>query len=848
MDLTKFFFGPVSDTELHALFTLDFNEQEFAACLSTALTKGGSLELPIASIRRIFQYGVSLIEGMDLDSSSFATEQVDYRGIVPEEDLTLQSVTEGHSPSPASDGDDITSFPNSIEESDGDYAAEKHPKPRVNIDESHDLSQSIPTITTAEGTVTGLTKSQVPNKEDLLFRVSHASPPRKDSTPTESALSVEYDLIFRVCRILKVWFQGVRVASNRLNSDYAAKLFGLPGVENSLTQRELIKLLTVSRIVIERATTEYSSAFIEALKEIILLMHETLLTIFEAMAIESCNQSSNRFVVMKSLVHTFFQADLSGPLNSLLEITSPSKSQEGTEDDSSEKFDLRLSYDTLMRLYTIYYTLASCPVNLLLVDKMSLSLDITTLSEISANCYSNIIIAKDFEQPDAQYQITSRVLPLLTANFNYYYQLHPDLFNNKFGYLNVFGWIAGNRLAPVLYMSIDDIGSLAEYPEHSRVADKYNPFLYETERFEYSKKIRTVGNSKDSEYAVASPTYLLILLMMYQLVQNQSFAAYLIQGREGKAPFLDVWLCVSSYVHHYQYKSRVNMFGSRLSLLILLRLTSNERALLPILRDYKINENVWKLCRHRPSPIPRSSDAEKKSALMYIVDIIQIDLRFNLNKRLDFDNCKAALCVLYQILLFAEKNPFDGLRTYCWTELFKTLVFFITFVDKHHNEEDTKYVVEEVFSIFEIVLGPALGGIVELSSDNWIFGKHIVKTFNYELYYTILENYETLLKIFDKFIIKRENFGRVSECFHQLGESFDMKAMHNNDPNEIKEALNSLVLVSQPKPDLTHLDFAKFNHADTFKFLDKKQGYIDFQKQTELIEIFRLLYGNNWSR
>lgn len=846
MDFTNLFFGPTSDADLHQLFTLDLDEQGFVVGLTTALTKAGSLELSMIGIRRVFQFGVSIIDGIDLGASNFAGEEVDYSGRIPEADVTQQSVAASHSPSPENDGDDITSFSNTVEELDTTSAAEKLQKPEGDVDESQDLSQRTSTVIKTDFSVTESINTQNSGKEKFLFHLDGVSPPPKVDVGDSGDA---YHLIGMVSRILKLWFQGIRKASDDLEIDFTAKLFGLPGVENSLSQRELFKLLQASKIIIERSATEYSAAYIETLKAIIIVMHEALFTIFGAMEIESSNQSSNKFHIMKSLVHAFFQANLSRPLNELLKMTSVSNSLENPSDKKTgEAFDLRLSYDTLMRLYTIYFTLANCPVNLLLVDKMSLSLDITTLSKISANVYSNAIIAEDFELSETQYQITSRILPLLTANFNYYYQLHSDLLNTEYRYTNVFEWIAGNRVTSSLYMSIDDIGSISSYPEHSRIADKYNPFLYETERFEYGRKIRNVGNLTDTEYAVRSPTYLVILLMMYQLMQNPSFVAYLTQESEEKSALLDIWLSVSSYVHHYQYKSRVNVFGSRISLLILLKLTSNETGTLSALRDYKINENTWRLCRHRPPPIPRWGDAEHRSALMYIVDIVQIDLRFNLNKKLDFDNCKTALCVLYQILLFSEKEPFEELRSYCWSELFKTLLHFIKFVYKYHNEEDTKYVVEEVFSVFEIVLGPSLGGIVELSSDNWIFGKHIVKTFNYDLYYTILENYDSLLKIFDKFIIKRDNFQRVTDCFARLGESFSTIAAHNTDPSEVKDELNDLLLSTHNSSKLTLVDLDKFNHAETFKLLNKKQGFIDFQKQTELIEIFGLLYSNNWTR
>lgn len=838
---SSFFNCLPSDPELRELYTLDLDEQAFTEYLAAALAKTEGSELSIKGFHRVFQYGVLMIDAIDFELSDLSGAKVDYKGLVPEEDLTQQNLNESSNDSSRNDGEDITSFEAHPQKLATAPLNGERRNSDMNIDKSPGVTQIHYLPKKIDETMMDISEMQNPSKVSEEFK--------KINIPHPNHSGDKYQLIGKVCVILRLWFGSIHDASIKLYADMNPGIVDLLGVANTLTQHELFQLLQACKKIIEIAATESSNNYIEALKEVILLIHEALSTIFEIMALESCNQSSNKFLIMKSLLHAFFQVDLSAPLNELLEITSPLRTTETLHDRiSHEKFDLRLSYDTLMRLYTIYFSLANCPVSLLLVDKMSLSLDITTLEEISANNYSNVIVSRDFDSIDVQHHVTSRVLPLLTANYNYYYQLHPDILSNQYTYSNLLDWFVGKRAIPSLYMSIDRIGSQSVYPEHSMSADKGNPFLCETERYEYAKKIRKVRESKDTEYAVKSPTYLVIQLMMYQLVQNPSFVTYLTQQREGEAPFLDLWLCVSSYVHHYQYKSRINVFGSRVSLLVLLNLTSNENKLLPALRDYTINENTWRLCRHRPSAIPHSRNPEKKSALLYILDIIQIDLRFNLNKKLDFENCKTSLCVMYQILLFAEKNSFEDLRTYCWSELFKTILNFILFVHKHHNEEDTKYVVEEVFSTFEIILGPSLGGIVELSSDNWVFGKHVVKTLNYDMYYTILENYASLLQIFDRFIIKRDNFTRLADCFYELGKTFDLTLTRDRDLSEVENLLLGLLSATRRNPKSAAVNFANFNYAETFKLLNKKRGFTEIQKLTEIIELFGLLFSNDWSR
>ncbi|EEQ38326.1 hypothetical protein CLUG_02452 [Clavispora lusitaniae ATCC 42720] len=829
MDLSNSTSDGSPEVKLQKIFANDLSDDDFCESLTSLLTKGAKTATVNASVQLIFRYGVSLICDPDFPTESgFRATEIDYRGSVPEEDLTQQN---GHSTqAPVDDGDDITSL---AEKEDAKSLKNRNID---SISEARNSSDNSPMIAD-ELDIT----SRVSEEHENSNEANGVQASVKESLPENK--TTDYASIEKVAHVLKLWFRCIRKTSSELKIDLLGSIFGLPGTKHALTERDLYRLLATTKLVMEEATVQSTNAYLTALKELILLTHETLFSIFYAMTLESSNQNSNKFLVIKSLVHTFFQVDLSRPIDELLSITNSSKTLEDHAEDKKAG-SLRLSYDTLMRLYTIYYTLTNCPINLLLVDKMSLSLDITTLSNVSANVYTNRITSKDFSSREMHLQINSRVVPLLTANFNYYYQLQPDLLDQHLSRVSFFGWITGHRLIPGSYMATDTISSVTKFPHYVKGTDKSDPFLHETEEFEWLKKKEKVGDAKNSEYAVSSPTYLVISLMMYQLVQNASFVTYLTHPRKTRVPLLDIWLCVSSYVHHYLYKSRVNVFGARISNLILLKLTSTKSDALTALRDYKIDENVWKLCHHRSPPISLSIENSKKSALLYIIDIIQIDLRFNLNKRLDIDNCKITLCILYQILLFCQKNPFDDLRSYCWSELFKALVQFLKFVYKHFNEEDTKYVVEEVFAIFEISLGPPFSELMAKPSDNWIFGSHFVKSLSYDLLYTLLENYHSIFNIFGKFIIKRDNFARVTQCLQDIGEKLSVNESRERDMNEVTKLLEELSSLSNVESTVR---IEKYNYAATFKYFDKYQGYIDFEKQTELIEIFILVYGNTWT-
>lgn len=885
MDYLKVVKGQPTSDEYRELYTRPLDPEAFAEALSSVSffdARG-----PQVAWQGIFLSGVSHFsnaigfKNTDLDIEN----AVDYKGTVREQDITQQTgVT---IPLPFDDGEDITmlrggSRENAIfedQDNENKVPQEESKQAQLMAEHHEDLASG-----TRRESLAGVSESVSRSSRDNTSAsrsgsISEAGVRNRDNTNISrpnfklqvTSLQQKNELVTQTSKILRIWFAQLGAASKKNNKDILSLIFGLPGTASMITEKDLHELLLKVKWFIDEVLKSADCAFATSLKQLIYLLHEILHVLYQAVAIERSSQSSNSFLIVKSLLFTFYKADLSNTIDTLLSATNGQLAErtesvstedaaknasneeteqlvvgQATEGKSSKQIytDFRLSYDTLMHIYVIVNSLANSPLNLLFVDKVSLSLDITTLENVSANVYLNWLTHKDFTDPNVVHQFESRVIPLLSAIFNYYYALHPDILRSTLKHTSFFGWITGHTFTAGLYLSIDTTATVTNIVASSKL-DVQDPFLHEVQKYEVVKRMDN-GGHRDTEAALRSPTYLNIAFILYQLINSGSFVKSLTEKRDEKIPLLDIWLCVSSYIHHYQYKSAFNQYGTRISLLTLLKLTSTKSSAVKSLRDYKINEFKWKICHQRAPVIPISDGSGEKSSLMYILDLIQVTLRFNLTKKVDLDNCKIALTILYQILLEGEGQAFDDLQSYKWQDLYKTLVHFIGFVAKYCNEEGLKYVIEEVFSVFNIILSSTYDHIIERSNDFWLLGSHVVKSINSDLFYEILQHYQSLHALFDKYIARKDNFERIEACFHSLAEKFNSLDPREQDIGEVTAKLNELSLLRDEQPTPTVLDFSKFNYAETFKYLDKYQDYIDFEKQVEIVDIFNLLYDNKW--
>lgn len=99
---------------------------------------------------------------------------------------------------------------------------------------------------------------------------------------------------------------------------------------------------------------------------------------------------------------------------------------------------------------------------------------------------------------------------------------------------------------------------------------------------------------------------------------------------------------------------------------------------------------------------------------------------------------------------------------------------------------------------------------------------------------------------------QKENFQRVDAYLEALKREFDFLETRERDFYEVNAKLSKITLElgTEPKenekPPLTTVLLGAFNYADTFKYLDRYQDYVDFDKQVEILDMFAVLYDFTW--
>lgn len=651
--------------------------------------------------------------------------------------------------------------------------------------------------------------------------------------------------------VLHLWFEAIAESSKTHKKDL------LPIILQSDPTKDYAKdlhaiLLCVNAFI--RAAVESRNLLMALpLRAFILLLHRALQTIYLSLAREQVHVDSSNTLALKKFLFAFFEADIAQSLKDLLDTTTGKMFHQNTSNDSTaetasgdnETQRLRLSYEIVMKIYAIGVCLCNCPVDLILVDKVSLSLDITTIDKGLSNIYSDFVLRVDFSSSETRMSFEQRVIPQLAAQFNYFHKLVPDLLEHSLKHSSFFGWVTG-RIASGPYLSIKTADEITNFPDE--ILDTKDPYLLEVYLWECKHKWKHLKEDPESPKTVQCPSYLVLSFGVLQLTRNLSFREYMtgIAEEEKAIRFFDIWLCVSSYVHHYQYKSMYNTYGTRVSLLALLRLTSPRAGIPHALAGYKINEHKWKLCHHMNPVIQLDKENPIKSSLLYILDVLQVTFKFNLSKKLDLQNCKLGLTIMYQIFLEFEANPISDLTTYQWHDLYLNLVNFIRFVAKTYNEVDVQCVIEETFSVFEILLSPVFDKTFEKSNDFFSFGSHLAKSINFDLLYVILQQYEAIKGLFEKYITRTENYSRVEKVLQVFEDRFYKQKMPEMNTDEVVKILNELSILTKDTSVKTEFNDKAFNYADTFRYLHKKHDLADFESTKELIKVFNLVLDYEW--
>ncbi|WPK22905.1 hypothetical protein PUMCH_000127 [Australozyma saopauloensis] len=578
----------------------------------------------------------------------------------------------------------------------------------------------------------------------------------------------------------------------------------------------------------------------------VLLMYDIVATLVRLMAVERY-VSSQQGAKAKALFRLFYKTDFSATLEAVIATTTPLNWQGYLAEDllkcshnDNTLLIPQIEYKTLLRLYALFSIFSSCPATIHTQQKDLYILDMSGGNEQSSNPYKDCVNRLDFSQIITVNTLRSRFIPILSALFTVLYQYQPDLLLASMNHSSFFGWITGHSFAPDLYVSIDTVAEYTDMEERLKIT-KFPFFDTSDSRLERGtpKEVQKVICKKIYEL----PSFLILSLTMYDLMRNKSFLEYLTAPESSsKIPLLDLWLSVSSYISQHQKGSHFGRYGVKAFLFALLKLTSKNSLALANLKTRQINENVWKLCHQKAPFVSLSANGPKVSALLYCVDVLQVTLRFNIAKNFNLDNAKLALTAMYQILKECEVRPFEDLINHQWNEVYNTLVHFLLFVGKNRNNEDVKYVVEEVFAIFELILSPSFAKIIEKSPDYYIVGSHDIKSMNYDLYYILLHEYRPILSLFEKFIIDESNFKRTRSAFDRLAKEFNLNNSKEIDESVVVPTLNRLSLLSDDVAEDTNLDLSKFNYAETFKFL-KESDTGCFEEEAEFIDLLIHLFS-----
>jgi Domain of unknown function (DUF1741). len=245
------------------------------------------------------------------------------------------------------------------------------------------------------------------------------------------------------------------------------------------------------------------------------------------------------------------------------------------------------------------------------------------------------------------------------------------------------------------------------------------------------------------------------------------------------------------------------------------KLNDNSESLIENIKNYQINEFKWKLCHQKLPTIPVNVGKHGfKSGLLYILDVVQNFLRFNLTNRLSVPNFKMALSVVFQILNEFKYGETKDLGNYTWVELYVTLFNLLKFIKRQNlsnskyfqslkQTEDVKSMVEEILVLFDIMLSKKFTDIIQVSDDfvglgyddagayaasgvTVVAGTHLYKSINYDLIYNILINHEIVGQLLEQFELgNSEHLGNLRHCIQYFEDKF-----HLNEESKEEKADN----------------------------------------------------------
>lgn len=645
------------------------------------------------------------------------------------------------------------------------------------------------------------------------------------------------ELLVNIYLILLIFFQSLHGTNSRSITrfrktgtafrkyDIVSLVFQNPGQEGLVNDLTIVDLLTTLKNTFDGIIDEISSADsdkefkgLAVLKETIFLLSDILKTVFGSIY-HHHGESLNELAISKSLLYAFFRVDVFSSLKRLIKLSNP---QFDPVNEAYVAPKVILSLELLVRVYSIIGTLANCPLRLL---PNSLSLDITNLEKELVNTFELAIRDELVDNMTYRQEFELAFLPVFASDFNYFYRYREDLLVQQIQNSSFFTWLAGNRFSDNLYVqyhTFEEVTDLlANYNNLSLTQNPKDIFLKDVHDV-YERRVRQFNiesnMSPDAEVNLNLAELLPLTLSIYSYSTNETFLPRFTRqvnevrlkiedvdiAQDKKIELFEVWLCLLSYLVQYQYKLKYIEGTVKLSLVILLRITSpssNEGlSAIDNAAHFQINEFKWKLSHQKAPIVPNSSgNYGYKSSLLYILDIVQNLLRFNLTKKLDIENYRLGVAVVHQVLekLIHEKKNSDlqsQMVVYPWNELSNTLIQLVRFI---HNQDLAHFryfqdrqaqvyaLIEEIFVTVNMLLQ-----FKSLSREN--------TNMLYDLVYALLLNYELVKKL----LSETKNLNELENCL----QFFEARLHMTEESREAsKKAPTDSNLLS--KIDMLELDF-----------------------------------------
>ncbi|GMM36234.1 hypothetical protein DASC09_035590 [Saccharomycopsis crataegensis] len=322
-----------------------------------------------------------------------------------------------------------------------------------------------------------------------------------------------------------------------------------------------------------------------------------------------------------------------------------------------------------------------------------------------------------------------------------------SLFNlltfNKFNKLN-------NWYRDTVYETLDEELKILLKIKKNYTKEKLMQFQLENEYYESANDGSTKKkSSKEIQYAqIKCIESLSLNLVLYAfVVNNEGYEEYLTshlnendvihhEDEENAVNnLLDLLLSYSSFIFQNQHGNQTNHVISRLNLLIIFKLlTTDTNKIQNNLLSTTIDQFKFKLC-HQVQPMVNNfvnyidftanddqyfddddiSNNQFKVKILYMIDVLQCFLRYNLTANLDIISMKLSvdnILLISNILVSnynmacannANENYEDFLLEYNWNELFNTLFGLLKFLNAD-KVADTKHSSTKYFSLIEEVL------------------------------------------------------------------------------------------------------------------------------------------------